>query len=494
MSGKTDEKTKSLPNILWLCTDQQRFDTLGISGNGFVHTPHLDALAEDGCFFDSAYCQTPVCTPSRASFLTGRYPSVTRARQNGQQIPVEEKLITRFLADNGYDCGLIGKLHLGPCHPDARLLGETRVDDGYNEYHWAHTSGFGYQPVNQYIQWAKSKGVSDETLTRTPYKHCRFLRQVAPVEFHQTTWCAELSERFIRARENSNIPWLLSVNFFDPHDPFDAPEELLLRYNLDEIPLPNYVEGELNNKPDYQKREHEVGAYAGEGGYPYVEMTEEDHRWIRASYWAMVDLIDMQVGRILESLRDTGQYENTIVVFTSDHGEMLGDHGVYIKGPYFYEPMVKVPLIMSWPKAIRAKARFNTFVELVDLVPTLLDAIGLEGIPGIQGRSFWPLLDKTNKEAPAIHRGDVLCQYYNAIAWHFDPPPHATMLFDGEYKIVRSHNHDSGELYDFTSDPNENRNLWFDENYRGVRLTMLEKLCDRIAWAVDPLPEREGLW
>ncbi|MCK4298614.1 MAG: sulfatase-like hydrolase/transferase [Planctomycetes bacterium] len=122
------------PNILWICTDQQRFDTLGCYGNRFVHTPNVDRLAQTGVLFEHAYCQNPVSTPSRASFLTGRYPRTTRCRQNGQSIPQDEVLITRLLADAGYTCGLSGKLHLSACHPSVCPVTERRTDDGYPLY------------------------------------------------------------------------------------------------------------------------------------------------------------------------------------------------------------------------------------------------------------------------------------------------------------------------------------------------------------------------
>src|SRR5690606_30702917 len=170
------------------------------------------------------------------------------------------------------------------------------------------------------------------------------------VEYHQTTWCAEKAINFIRANADYDYPWLFSVNIFDPHHPFDPPAEYLERYleRLDEIPLPNYVEGELANKPLFQQIDHGQ-SYNTPHLHAFTEMSEDEHRYVRAAYWAMIDLIDAQVGRMLDALEETGQLENTIVIFMSDHGEMLGDHGIYLKGPYFYEPAIKVPLIVSMP-------------------------------------------------------------------------------------------------------------------------------------------------
>ena len=153
--------TDAQPNILWICSDQQRYDTLGCTGNPFVHTPNIDRLAQKGILFERAYCQSPICTPSRASFLTGRYPRTTRCRQNSQVIPSDEVLVTKLLADAGYNCGLSGKLHLSPAYPFAQNTSEIRTDDGYQEFHWSHMSG-PESPANQYGQWLREKGVSFE--------------------------------------------------------------------------------------------------------------------------------------------------------------------------------------------------------------------------------------------------------------------------------------------------------------------------------------------
>jgi arylsulfatase A-like enzyme len=313
-----------------------------------------------------------------------------------------------------------------------------------------------------------------------------------PAEHHQTTWCAQQAINFIEANAGSGRPWLFSVNTFDPHHHFDPPPEYLQRYldRLDDIPLPNAVPGELEHKPVFQQVDHH-GAYNTPGRYAAAEMSEYDHRLVRAAYWAMVDLIDAQVGRMLGALEATGQLENTLVIFTSDHGEMLGDHGIYAKGPYFYEPLVRVPLIVSWPGGFEGGRRSGAMVEMLDLTPALLDAAGLPHHPGMQGRSLWPLL--AGEAALDAHREDVYCEYYNT-AMHHDPRAYATMVRTERYKLVKVHGLPSGELYDLADDPNETRNLWNEPAYRETRLAMTERLCDRMAWTIDPLPVREAPW
>jgi len=475
------------PNILWICTDQQRADSIGCYGNEFTRTPNLDRLADNGILFDNAFTQSPVCTPSRASFLTGRYPRTTGCRQNGQAIDDRERLVTRILADAGYVGGLSGKLHLAPCHPSASPGTERRIADGYHEFHWSHHPDPDW-PTNEYIHWLREQG---GTLTRTPRDDCRYVDVGMPEQYHQTAWCARKAVDFIEANADFEAPWLFSVNMFDPHHPFDPPPEYLERYldRLDDIPLPDHAPGELNDKPEFQRIDH-AGAYAGDAGYPYRDMTDRDHRMLRASYWAMCDLIDVHIGRMLDALRRTGQRDNTIVVFQTDHGEMLGDHGIYLKGPYFYEPAVRVPLIVSWPGTLPAGRRSRALVEYVDLAPTLLDAVGLPPEPGMQGRSLWPLL--TGAADLHQHRDDVYCEYYNAMPWHTDPAAQATMVRTRTHKLVAVHGTDTGELYDLGEDPPERHNRWHDPAYAEVKTDLLGRLCDRMAWTVDPLPARQA--
>ena len=483
--ASSEQRPVVRPNVLWICTDQQRWDTLGTAGNEWVTTPNIDALAASGVVFEQAFAQSPVCTPSRSSFMTGRYPRTTRARQNGVSIPRDEQMVTRTLADAGYVCGLAGKFHVSAAHWSVSPGTESRIDDGYSEFHWSHHPDPDW-PTNEYIHWLREKGKHYETRFLEGSEHVLYGMDE---EDHQTTWCAQKAIDFIDAHEQFDNPWFFSVNIFDPHHPFDPPAEFLEPYlaRLDEIPLPDYVPGELDDKPVFQKIDHE-GAYGGRENYVYPQMTDRDHRLIRAAYWAMCDLIDVQVGRMLEALEQTGQRENTIVIFSTDHGEMLGDHGIYLKGPYFYDQAVKVPLIVSYPAAVSGGRRDRELVELVDLAPTILDAAGMEQTPGMQGRSLWPVLAET--ETGADRRSDVYCEYYNAMPWHSEPVPQATMLRTATHKLVMYHGLDDGELYDLLADPGEHVNLWRSEEHVSVKVELLLRLTDRMAWTVDPLPGR----
>lgn len=483
------------PNILWICTDQQRYDSLGCTGNEFVETPTLDQLAAQGVRFDRAYCQSPVCSPSRASFMTGRYPRTTRTRNNGYPLPHSETVITHQLAEAGYECGLAGKLHLSPFtryedNPPTTTEPTRRVDDGYSTFHWSgEHSVFG-----EYLDWLREQGRTYDPL---PYDDAGHIHIGPPAEYQQTTWCVQQAINYIRERAEARQPWLYSVNLYDPHQLFDPPESYLERYldDLESIPLPNYQPGELEEKPERQREvlvQGQSGDVHEEARWPFIEMAEHEHRLVRAAYWAMIDLIDDQVGRIFEALEETGQRQNTIVVYMSDHGELLGDHGIYTKGSFFYEPLMRVPLIIKGP-GISTGLVSDGLVELFDIAPTLLEVAGVEQPRGMQARSLVPIL--SGETDPSEHRSDIYAErYVDQQPAGPDADDLHTMIRTNRYKLVRSHATDEGELYDLETDPKETENRWTDSSYADVKAELLVRLADRMAETVDPLPERTGQW
>tara|TARA_B100000609_G_C17211721_1_gene434162 strand:+ start:1173 stop:2591 length:1419 start_codon:yes stop_codon:yes gene_type:complete len=466
------------PNILWICTDQQRADTIGALGNKFVRTPHINALASQGTAFTSAYCQSPVCTPSRASFLTGRYPRTTRCRQNGQAIPSTEKLISRLLADAGYTCGLAGKLHLATC---ANGVVEKRIDDGYKVFHWSHHPQPDW-PENAYTQWLTQQGQTWDTLYKG--QSTRYIKEGIPAEYSQTTWCANMAIDFIKKQKGS--PWFFSYNCFAPHHPFDPPADYLARYNPKNLPTPKYKPNEANSKTTYQRLDSEF-AHSDPNSYHVAAMTDHDKQQVTAAYYAMVDLIDYNVGRMVAALNETEQLNNTIVIFMSDHGEMLGDHGIYLKGPHFYEEAVKVPLIFSWPGQFKTGLKVDGLTELIDITPTLLDAAGLSIPQFIQGKTLLPIL--SGKANPDHHRNSVFSEYYNA--WSHKHS-YGTMHRTNSHKMIVYHGTDQGELYDLDKDPDEFNNLWDVEKYSELKTQLLKETFDASVFTMDPAPPREG--
>ena len=455
------------PNILWICTNQQRFDTIRSMGNPHILTPNLDQLVASGVGFTHAYCQAVTCTPSRASFLTGMYPDAIRACMNGNDHWAEAApLITKTLADAGYDCGLTGKLHLSSTAGRT----EKRPDDGYRFFKFSHDP-HDRKEGNDYTDWLRSQGTSR---TRLLEEHGGAL----PPEFHQTTWCTDRALEFVQQKHDS--PWLLSLNIFAPHSlggRMYPPEGYTQRFDLESLPGPWFRDSDLSAQDhlaevDFQTRPRKYG--------------KQESQLYQAKYWAMIEHIDEQVGRLLAALEETGQRKNTIIIFTSDHGESLGDHGLRRKGCRFYEGLVRVPLIISWPTRYRKGLKSHALVELTDLVPTLLEATGLRVSPTLQGKSLASILE--GRSDPHRHRNFVRCIYYRALTGK----SYGSMIRTRHHKLVIYHGHELGELFDLRKDPHEHENLWENPAYAPLRFELMKTAFDAAAFATDLGPRRVG--
>lgn len=466
------------PNILWICTDQQRFDTIGALGNPHIHTPNLDRLVSEGVAFSHAYCQSPICTPSRASFLTGMYPGSVHGCMNGNDYWAgAAPLVTKQLAQAGYDCGLVGKLHLS----GAQDRIEPRPDDGYRVFQWSHSPKDNWTEGHAYADWLRSQGQDLAELEKNPWR--------IPPALHQTRWCADQAIEFIEAKGQQ--PWLMSVNMFDPHPQgpaFNAPQAYLDRYDPASLPDPHFQAADLAAQARLAGIDFQT---------PPRRPEDFDARTLRAAYYAMIELIDDNVGRMLAALERTGQREQTLIIFMSDHGEMLGDHGLLLKGCRFYEGLVRVPLILSWPGQFRAGLVSPALVELIDLAPTLLELAGVDPPDRMQGRSLSPILTGTRE--PHHHRDVVRCEYYRAL--NPNTPgraefngSYATMLRDRRYKLVVYHGHDAGELFDLDHDPHEFQNLWDEPDYHQIRFNLMKQSFDALALAVDVGPPQTAYY
>lgn len=487
-----DMTDKKRPNILWYCTDQQRSDTIKAFGNDEIHTPNLDRFAQRGVGFNQAYCQSPICTPSRSSMLTGRYPASTQVHRNGNaHFPESEKLVTRMLADAGYDCGLIGKLHIA----GAEHTIEPRADDGYRLFEWSHHPRPNIKG-NRYADWLRDEMGQD------PEKLFEPLTAAYNVgldrELHQTTWCTEMAIRFID--EQRSGPWMLSINPFAPHPPMFPPAQFLDLYTPSELSYPIFKESDITHQKAFRGIDQQT-LDATDPRLPPADNLDTadpnidsmgsappasyDAQLMKACYYAEITLVDEQFGRIIDHLEATGELENTLIVFHSDHGEMLGDHGLLYKGCRFYEGLVHVPMIVTGP-GVQQDLRSDALVELVDIAPTLLDAANIEIPYYMQGTSLMPLLSGDMEIDQ--HKPHVFCEYHDAMAVgtvntdgrEFDAS-HGTMYFDGRYKLCVYHGHDLGELYDLETDPAEFHDLWDEEMYKDLKLQLLQKHLDAFA-------------
>ncbi|HEX4883813.1 MAG TPA: sulfatase-like hydrolase/transferase [Casimicrobiaceae bacterium] len=481
------------PNILWYCTDQQRYDTIGALTQPQIRTPAIDALASQGVAFRRAYTQSPICTPARATFLTGRYPAAHQVYRNGNAFfPAHEKLVTRLFADAGYDCGLVGKLHLS-----AAKRFEVRPDDGYRAFWWSHHPTPDAARGHDYETWLRHEKRVDPVELYRPVNY--FCGPGVPAELHQTTWCSEMAIRFVT--EQRDGPWLLSVNPFDPHAPFDAPPEFRARVRAADLDLPLFRDSDLERQrafaaidqqtkvaedPRIRKDVRPVPA-GDHDAIASAPPREYDALEVKANYYAMIMLIDDQFARIVETLRATGQLERTIIVFMSDHGELLGDHGLILKGCRFFEGLVRVPLVLSWPGRFQRGLVSDALVETIDVAPTLLEAAGLPLPYGMQGRSLLPILE--GSADPARHKPHVVCEYNDSVGGLPDHT-HGAMVCDGRYKSVVYRGHRIGELYDLERDPGEFDNLWDDPAARDLKAERLRYHLDAMMGTVGVGPPR----
>ena len=443
---------KSRPNILWYCTDQQRFDTIGALGNPHVRTPTLDGLVDDGTAFTHAYCQSPICTPSRSSFMTGMYPSrIHNCRNGNESFPNHPPLISKLLSDSGYDCGMVGKFHL---LSSGRRI-EPRLDDGYQYWRFSHAPRDDWSEGHDYAEWVRNKGGDLDALRNSEDR--------VPPEMHQTTWISDCALDFIT--QDRDTPWFLTLNPYDPHPPFIPPRFYADQFDPETMPGPYF----RDTDPTHQAQFKDV-----------VFQSASEHpdtfggKSIQALYYAMIAQIDDQLARILACLDRTGQRKDTVIIFTSDHGDALGDHGLIYKGCRFYEGLVRVPLIFNWPENIETGLQSEALVELVDMTATILDLGGVPIPEAMQGRSLLPLL--RSKVPPDHHRDFVRSEYFDTLDAPDTLAPHsyATMYRDRRYKLVMYHGHKLGELYDLANDPWEFDNLWDNPGHRPVKHELIQ--------------------
>lgn len=448
------------PNIVFIMTDQQRLDTLGCCGNKTVDTPVLDRLAAEGVLFDQFYVNNPVCVPSRCSFLTGRYPNVHRSRDLSYALDPGETHLFRLLKEAGYRIGLSGKNH-------ALSHNELELFD------------FLFEKGHEKTKMHSSKPYASQT-------------DSTPEEEYTTTLLTDAAIRFIK--ENADTPeqpFCLWLSYPDPHTPFEVPEPFASIADRSRVRLP--VDRELDDrKPLSQRLIRDLQDVKSARDEELVEMI--------AIYHGMVKMIDESVGKLLHTVQALGLEDNTIVVFTSDHGEYLGDHEMVRKSLHFYDCLMRVPFIISWKNRIKPQRVSETMAESVDLLPTLLDLAGITKPERIQGSSLYPLLNgqisthKCRVYAESGNPGDTL-QFSSVEEWksaHPRPMPfwfigavQGNMLRTLEWKLCLYANGE-GELYHLTEDPDETNNLFGVSEYSGVQLELTNRLVIQMLRSQNP--------
>ena len=333
---------------------------------------------------------------------------------------------------------------------------EPRIDDGFNYWRFSHAPRDDWKEGHHYADWVRRRGGDLDQFRNS--------EDSVPPEHHQTAWASECAIEFISNQKQSKKPWLLNINVYDPHPPFIPPKSYANRFDPAQMPGPHFRESDL---------EHQKKLAALDFQDEIRTPEEHDAKTKQALYYAMIAQIDDQFARILNYLNETGQRENTVVIFTSDHGESLGDHGLMYKGCRFYEGLIRVPLIFSWPSKFQQNVRVDSLVELLDMTASIIDLCGVSQPDYMQGKSLLPLL--RSKEIEKTHRNSVRCEYLDALDPHFtgQTGTYGTMYRTERYKLCVYHNKDLGELYDLETDPYEFNDLWDSPAHSEIKARLI---------------------
>ncbi len=408
-SAKTlQEEHSSRPNILFIMTDQLRYDCIGANGNDIISTPNLDRLAARSANFTHAFAQSPVCTPSRACYFTGRYAHSHRNRVNYTLLDKSEKLLPAYLQQAGYKTALIGKLHLDynypPTSDEAKHAGFDIVE--------RHCGVPFTDELSDYFKWRNQQDPLKDIHYRSLGRSVPHLRKNLPPAFNpnraaideqytDTTWAGLRTRYWLEKLSKDQKPFFLFCSFWKPHSPFEVPVPFDNMYNDIQIPLPKEVTLE-----NIKRLPLPVQKLALRGENPPYNMNQESLQWIYRSYYGTVSHIDREVGLILDTLEKSGKADNTIIIFCSDHGDQLLEHGIMGKN-VFFEESVRIPLMVSYQKRIKPGKK-DELIETVDVLPTLFELIGLPEPLNCQGRSFAPLISDINK--PYTSCEEVFCE------------------------------------------------------------------------------------
>ena len=457
------------PNVLWIMVDQLRFDCLGANGNRLIRTPNLDRLAARSANYQLGFVQSPVCVPSRASYFTGRYPHSHKNRVNYTPLDGRERLAQQYFHEAGYQTGVVGKLHYyPPTAAHARTLGwdKVQIDDGVGAT----------DPYSDYVAWRKQNdpkaNVGYQSAAPKPGKNP--FRAAIAYEYTPTAWTGAQTRLMLRELAAGGQPFFLYSSFFKPHSPHTVPEPYDEMYDGVDIPLPKQM-----TLADIEKLPLPVQKQILRGK-PQYAMDRTRLQWTYRSYYAGVSMIDREVGLILDELERSGKGANTILVFTTDHGDQLLEHGLEGKN-VFFESSVRVPFFLCWPSKLPAGPR-QDLVEMVDILPTLLELCAIPAPSSIQGRS---LLGGAKREfafsenviPEVINSGSLDMPYVPGKGVGGIVHPDAKMIRTVRWKYNHYAGH-GGELYDLRNDPGEERNLYSSASHQSVVREMKDRLLD----------------
>ncbi len=438
---------KQRPNLLIIMADEHAPMFSGPYGHPVVKTPNLDRLAANGVLFTHAYCNSPLCVPSRMSFMTGRYVHHIGVWDNAVPLASDAVTWAHRLGAGGYEVVLCGKQHfVGPdkLHGFHAQLGRDLHGSRLHPiFDWSEGTPAG-KSWGSYLDRA-GPGTSEE------------------IEIDDETEAAAMT--YLKDSARRKKPWALNVSFLAPHFPLVVPQRFWDLYPLDHVDLPHLPPGHLDGQHAVYQRMRSM--------FGMDQFSEQQVRRGRAGYYGLISYLDEKIGTLRNALEETDQIENTLIVYVSDHGEMAGEHGMWRKSN-FYEQSVRIPLLLSWPGRLPTGRRVESVVSLVDLVATFIDVANVpHDIGPMDGRSLLPLAQRASED----WKDEAFSEYFG----HGVARPMA-MLRRGRYKLNYSLG-DVPELYDLTQDPGEFQDLGTDPAHAEIR----EELSKRLLAFWDPV-------
>jgi len=499
-------------NVLFIITDAQRADHMSCAGNPIVKTPNLDKLANQGVRFTNHFCTNPICMPNRATLITGVYPNVHEVRSNGINLRQDIPTIIQTLKKRGWYTKAIGKIHhqywLGPfkhktrsaeCLTDWALNKDKTypVRENFPSPYYGYEeveliSGNGTVCAGHYIQWLEEKApkIAEQMKLRVQNYDNLFslFCEPIPTELYNTTWVKERTLNFLEGHSQGkygNKPFYLHCSFPDPHYPLYPPEEFQDMYKPEDIDLPSNFD-DIKNLYTHEFLGYHLKHPPFKKAF-LRESTKDEIRKITALTYAAITYVDYCIGQILAALEKLGYSDNTIVIFMSDHGDLMGDHGLLFKGPCPFNGVLQLPLIWRVPGLSKSGSVSDSLVSSIDYPKTILNLLGIRERhhpPDMQGFDITPIL----KNPIMKIRECVFIENDEEVG-----PLEARLrhLITEDYKLTIYESLDNfGDIYDRKNDPFELSNLWHDKDFRNKRFELVNKLLIENLKAQTKYPKR----
>ncbi len=453
--------SKKKPNIILIMTDQQRFETIGAWGYDYMVTPNMDRLVREGISFRQAYCPGATCIASRAAIFTGMYPHTTGVYSFVNW--GNHRNWVQDLRDHGYWCVNIGKMHFSPRDISGGFHERVIVENPTNK---TLDSGGADDDWGRYLSLHGITRPNDRNKTDPDWlKKYQGVAWHHEERFHSDVFIGNSAVSWIR-NHRGNRPLFLQIGFTGPHEPWDPLPRHLELYRDTKMPQRVLREGELMEKPPQHLAHLAMHATTDhESVIDLRDATPADIDHMRRHYYANITTVDEKLGEVLDALAERGDLEDSLLIFCSDHGELLGDHGLAYKW-LMYDPIVHVPLVIRYPDSVNHPRDVGDLVSLMDIGPTVLDAAGIDVPTYFEGRSLMPYLN----EESILPREFVFCEDNYQI-----------MMRSQDYKLVYYIGQQAGELYDLNNDPHELKNLWSEVEHVALKNQLFVRLLDWMA-------------